>query len=130
MNRFINNIFFKNFRNKISSKLRPFIYLLICKNSYFRNFYLSWKFESINKSFVINNRKTLAIVWQDRFNFLIDKFQDNSQFNVLIFPRLVLDIGFNFFLKEYNKTVSALPLVNIVWISTDLITSKSKEICT
>ena len=68
------------------------------------------KFESINKNFVINNRKTLAIVWQDRFNFLIDKFQDNSQFNVLIFPRIVLDIGFNFFLKEYNKSVSSLPL--------------------
>ena len=110
MIRFIDNIFYSNIRNKIYQKLKSFSYLLICKNTLLRSFYLYWKFASINKNFVINKRKTLAILWQDRFNFLIDKFQDNSQFNVVIFPRIVLDIGFNFFLKEYNNSVAKLPL--------------------
>ncbi len=106
----MDNIFSSFLRNKIVPKLKKFSYLLICKNSIIRNLYLSWKFASINKNFVINKRKTLAIVWQDRFNFLIDKLEDNSEFNVLIFPRLVLNIGFNCFLKKYNKSIANLPL--------------------
>ena len=40
----------------------------------------------------------------------MDKFQDNSNFDVLIVPRLVLNIGFDFYLKEYNNSIASLPL--------------------
>ena len=103
-------IFFSLLKNKVYSNFKLLIYIIICKNSLIRNIYLSWKLESFNKNLVIKKEKTLAIIWQDRFNFLMDKFQDNSQFNVLIVPRLVLNIGFDFYLKEYNKSIASLPL--------------------
>ena len=91
-------------------KFRGFIYKLISTNNIARNFYLYYKFNSLNNQKIFKKKPALAVVWQDRFNFVKQNLQNNKQNNLIIFPRIVLNIGFNYFLKEYNNAIFDLPL--------------------
>ena len=96
--------------NFFKIKFKGFIYKVICTNTFVRNCYLFIKFNSLNNHENYNNKPTLALVWQDRFNFLKQNLYDNQEFKLLLFPRIILNIGFNYYLKEYNNSINNLPL--------------------
>ena len=97
-------------RHNLELKFKGIIYKLVCTNNVARICYLYIKFNSLNNHKIFNQKPTLALVWQDRFNFVKQNLQDNQQFNLLYFPRIILNIGFNYHLKEYNKSIFDLPL--------------------
>ena len=101
---------FLNLVNNFVAKFKGFIFKLICTNYIARNFYLYLKFNSFNNQEILNQKPSLAIVWQDRFNFVKQNLHDNKQYNLIFFPRTILNVGFNYYLKEYNKAISDLPL--------------------
>jgi len=97
-------------RQNLELKFKGFIYKLICTNNFVRILYLYIKFNSLNHNLTFNEKPTLAVVWQDRFNFVKQNLKKNKKFNYLLFPRIVLNVGFNYFLEDYNKSIFDLPL--------------------
>ena len=103
----------KNFSTAIKKTLikrfKYLIYTFICKFKIARYLYLYFKLSNLNNKVINKSKPTLAILWLNSFDFLKEDLEKVSKFNYLIFPRIILNVGFDHYLSEFNKTVSDQP---------------------
>ena len=99
-----------NLINKIKIfiiKLRTnLIFYLIIKSKFFKRIYLTRLINIYNPKLhdFDSNKKTLVMIWEERFKYLKYKLYQDKKLNLIIVPRIFFTPGFTFFLRKYiNK---------------------------
>ena len=82
------------------------IYFLIIKSKSFRRFYFNRILNKFNPDLknIDKNKKTLVIVWEERFNYLKSILLNDKKINLILLPRIFFSPGFKFFLNKYSKS--------------------------
>ena len=90
----------KNFLLNILEKLNNF---LISKITFIRFFYFTRQIRIRNKKGFKNKKFNLAILYEERMKYFIDEFQNDKKVGLIIIPRILIQRGFNYFLRKYNR---------------------------
>jgi len=97
------------FNKNILFLLDNLINYLISNFVFIRHFYFLRQLRVNNKKDLKNKKYSLGIVYEERIKYLVEEFENDSNINAIIIPRILIQRGFNFFLRQYNKDKKGLP---------------------